>query len=189
MRILQWLFGGGRNVLKETVEVFRENAEAGAVRDADYSQAALAQYAAEFHARSNRTRFDSLADGLNRLVRPAVTLCVLLPIPITMIWPGHMAIAIASLALLPVGYWAIVGTVTSFYYGGRMQLKAQEFHTSLAATVANAPRIIETIDSLREFTSDSPGAADPGTDTELSEAATETSENPAVRAWQERGNE
>ena len=47
-KIFFGLFGGGRNVIAETAGVLRENSEAGAQRQAEYAQAALAQYAAEF---------------------------------------------------------------------------------------------------------------------------------------------
>lgn len=46
--LLGIVFGGGRNAIRETVEVFRPNAEAAAVRDAAKSAAALSQFAAEF---------------------------------------------------------------------------------------------------------------------------------------------
>ena len=59
------LFGGGRNVIAETAEVFRPNAENQAQREAEYNRAALGQYSAEFHARQNRTWIDSFADALN----------------------------------------------------------------------------------------------------------------------------
>jgi hypothetical protein len=41
-RVLGVLFGGRGNVVKETAEVFRENAEGRAVREARLSEAALA---------------------------------------------------------------------------------------------------------------------------------------------------
>jgi hypothetical protein len=44
--LLSLLFGGGRNAVKETVEVFRENAEAAGAREAELRDAVLAQYAA-----------------------------------------------------------------------------------------------------------------------------------------------
>ena len=42
------LLGGNRNVIRETVEVFRPNAEAEEQRLSIKEQAALAQFAAEF---------------------------------------------------------------------------------------------------------------------------------------------
>jgi hypothetical protein len=59
------LFGGGRNAIVETAEVFRENAEKAGNRSAELKGAALAQFAAEF-AVPRRGWFDRLMDGLNR---------------------------------------------------------------------------------------------------------------------------
>ena len=67
------LFGRGRNVLRETTEVFRPNADAMAARDADRTSAALAQFGAEF-APLRRGRFDRAMDALNRVPRPAMAL-------------------------------------------------------------------------------------------------------------------
>jgi hypothetical protein len=46
--LLTLLFGGGRNVLVETLGAVRENAEAGAERDAKSRSEALSQFATEF---------------------------------------------------------------------------------------------------------------------------------------------
>ncbi len=124
MGILNFLFGGGRNVVTETIEVFRPNEENSAQRAADHATAALNQYATEFHHRENRNWLDALADGLNRLVRPVVTIGLLYPIPATVGNPERMASVWSALATLPPGYWAIVGIVLPFYFGGRMQMKA-----------------------------------------------------------------
>ena len=67
------LFGGNRNVIRETVEVFRPNAEAEEQRLSIKEQAALAQFAAEFAA-PRKGLFDRFVDGLNRLPRPALAL-------------------------------------------------------------------------------------------------------------------
>ena len=47
-RGLDLVFGDGRNLLAETAEVFRENAEAGAMREADGRRAVLDQFGQEF---------------------------------------------------------------------------------------------------------------------------------------------
>lgn len=67
------VFGGNRNVVRETVEVFRENAETGAVRSAAAQQQAMGQYSEEFRTASSG-RFDRFMDGVNRLPRPALAL-------------------------------------------------------------------------------------------------------------------
>lgn len=42
-QVFSTLFGGERNIIRETAEVFIENAEAGADRQAAFQQAALQQ--------------------------------------------------------------------------------------------------------------------------------------------------
>ena len=54
-----------------------------------------------------------------------------------MIWPEGAAVAFAALALLPAGYWALVTVIIGFYFGGRMQLKAQDFQNP-----CNQPQIV-----------------------------------------------
>ena len=130
------IFGGGRNVVTETVEVFRENAEKGAQRSHDYDTAALAQYAAEFHARSNRTIFDALADALNRLVRPVVTLCLLYPLFLGPTFPDYIAKVLEIWAKLPEYYWGLLALVIPFYFGGRMQVKRMEAKQAVASAAA-----------------------------------------------------
>lgn len=184
---MNWLFGGGVRQVGHVVEqvggVFRPNAEADAKREHDYNSAALTQYAAEYHTRTNRTALDSLADGLNRLVRPMVTSLLFGALPYVVITPEHAAISIASLQLLPTEYWVLLGTVLSFYFGGRMQIKAQDFQKSIAEAVVRAPQVIENISRLR--TALSPGTAeieDPDLDLEISQGRMR-GENPAVEDW------
>ena len=187
MGLINWLFGGDARQVGDVVEqvggVFRPNAEATASRAHEYNSAALTQYAAEFHARSNRTWFDSLVDGLNRLARPIITVSVLGIIPAVMLWPEEAAVAFAALALLPTGYWALVSIIIGFYYGGRMQIKAQDFERSVTEAVARAPAVIENMKRLRDHLSPDEAADD---DPELAvEIAAElpTSNNRAVADW------
>lgn len=188
MGLAKLLFGGGvtqiANGVKAVAGVFSPNAEASDKRDASYNTAALAQYAAEFHARQNRTWFDSLVDGLNRLVRPVTTIGVLCVIPATIIYPEQTSVAFAALALLPAGYWAIVGVIVSFYYGGRMQIKSQEFEKSITNAVARAPQVIKNIEKLRDHLS--PGEAKDGsTDVALEiSGKLPVDNNPAINDWQ-----
>lgn len=192
--LFQWLLGGGAAQVGETVErvsgTFRPNAEATAARDHSLDQAALEQYAAEFRALQQRSWFDALVDGLNRLVRPMITLTVLGVIPAVMLRPEQMAVAFAALALLPTGYWALVSVIIGFYFGGRMQLKAQDFERSVQAAVSRAPKVIKSIESLRELRHNSPGAADTGMDANLASftvraqgAPASHNANRAVDAW------
>ena len=94
------LFGGNRNVIRETVEVFRPNAEAEEQRLSIKEQAALAQFAAEFAA-PRKGLFDRFVDGLNRLPRPALALGTLGLFVAAMIDPIWFAGRMQGIALVP----------------------------------------------------------------------------------------
>ena len=161
MGFLNFLFGGGAKQIGTVVEqvggVFQPNAERNAARAHEHTSAAMAQYAAEYHPRVGRTWFDSFVDGLNRLVRPVITLSILGVLPSVMIWPEKMVVAFSTLALLPAGYWAGMTIIMGFYFGGRMQMKAKEFERSVQAAVQRAPEVIENMRRLRDHLT--PGAA------------------------------
>lgn len=187
MNPLKWIFGSGRNVIAETAEVFRVNAEAGAQREADYAQAALAQHAAEFqHARKGR--FDRFVDGLNRLPRPLLVVATFLLFASAMFDPLWFAERMQGLALVPEPLWWLAGTIVAFYFGGRFQVKNQEFQMSAAQTAAAVPQVIESIKRLRALRHDSPGVADTGTDAQLSVEAVEPSDNPALDVFRQQAN-
>jgi hypothetical protein len=184
--IFNAIFGGGRNVIKETAEVFRPNAEASAQRSADYSQAALAQYAAEFqHARKGW--FDRLIDGLNRLPRPLMAFGVIGLVVSAMWAPIWFAERMQGIALIPEPLWWLLGVIVSFYFGARHQAKGQEFQASIAETMARVPTVVENIKDLRALRYDSPGAADTGTDQGLQDAAIREAKNPPLEAWKAGG--
>ena len=129
------LFGGGRNVVKETAEVFHVNAEADPVRLTEKELAALQQFAAEFvHPR--RGLFDRIVDGVNRLPRPALALGTLGLFVAAMTDPIWFAERMQGIALVPEPLWWLMGAIVSFYFGARHQAKGQEFQRSLSATVA-----------------------------------------------------
>ncbi|MFT6454402.1 MAG: hypothetical protein ACJAY6_001284 [Yoonia sp.] len=138
------IFGDGRNVVAETVQVFRENVENGAVRDADAKSAALAQLAAEFsHARQGW--FDRYIDGLNRLPRPMLALGTIGLFVSAMVDPVWFAARMVGVGAVPEPLWWLMGAIVSFYFGARHQVKGQEFkraiaQTAIVAATAVAPR-------------------------------------------------
>ncbi len=154
--LMQFLFGDGRNVVAETAQVFRENAEQGAVRAADARADSLQQFAAEF-AHPRRGIFDRIVDGLNRLPRPALALGTIWLFVSAMRTPKEFAQGMQGLALVPEPLWWLMGAIVSFYFGARHQVKAFEFQTSVAQALA-APR----------------------------SAPADVSDNPALHEWQGR---
>ena len=136
-RVLDGVFGDGRNVVAETVEVFRENAEGAAGRAHELQAGALAQFGAEFAPRQ-RGAFDRFMDGLNRVPRPALALGTLGLFVSAMVDPAWFASRMEGIALVPEPLWWLLGAIVSFYFGARHQAKGQEFRRSIAETVAGA---------------------------------------------------
>lgn len=145
------VLGGGRNAIRETVEVFRPNAEAGAVREAAKSAASLAQFAAEF-AQPKLGLFDRFVDGLNRLPRPMLALGTLGLFVSAMVDPVWFSQRMQGIALVPEPLWWLMGAIVSFYFGARNQIKTHDLQKSLAATLARTPDVaahIRALDALR----------------------------------------
>lgn len=147
-RLMGLLFGNGRNVLKETAEVFRPNAEAESVREAARHATALGQFAAEF-AQPQKGLFDRVIDGLNRLPRPFLALGTLGLFVSAMVDPIWFAERMAGIALVPEPLWWLMGAIVSFYFGARHQAKGQAFQRSIAQTMVQTKAVTESIASLR----------------------------------------
>ena len=171
-RAMSLVFGGGRNVLAETAEVFRVNAEAEAARAAGLQGEALRQFGREF-AHPRRGLFDRIMDGVNRLPRPAMALGTLGLITAAMVNPVWFASRMQGLALVPEPLWWLLGAIVSFYFGARHQVKSQEFRRSIAETAAQAGVVtghIRAIEALADGAGhDAPAAGRP--------------EEPARREW------
>ena len=112
----------------ETVAgVFTSNKEKDAQRSADEQMALLKAYQAEFNSRQNRNTIDTIADAFNRLMRPFIACLVLFIFFIAYFSPSHMAKITLAMSTIPEGYWTLLSVIVAFYFGGRMQLKSQQF--------------------------------------------------------------
>ena len=151
--ILGALFGTGRNVVAETVEVFRPNAEAADMREAAQAAAALAQFAAEF-AGPRRSPFDALIDGINRLPRPMLALGTIGLLVSALVDPIWFAARMQGIALVPEPLWWLMGAIVSFYFGARHQFKAQTYEASMARSLELAPKVVAGIEALRQLQTD-----------------------------------
>lgn len=156
--IVQTLFGGGGNVVKEVIETVRPNAEASSARSHELDSATLAQLAAEFQ-HERKGLWDRFFDGLNRLPRPLMVLSVFGLLIYTPIDPLRMTEVFTAWSLIPSGLWAVAGIIVTFYFGGRAQLKAQDFQKELVEVAARAPSVVDTIGKIRELRADSPNVA------------------------------
>jgi len=181
--LLNVIFGSGKNALKDTVEVFRQNAEGDADRQHALRLDALKQFGREFE-HSKSSTFDRVMDGVNRVPRPALALGTLGLFVAAMIDPIWFAERMQGIALVPEPLWWLLGVVVSFYFGARHQLKSQQFQQSIARSVALAPKIVENMTALRQLTALTPGAADSGHDAKLGYLSVQAEENSALDAWQ-----
>ena len=181
-KLFTLVFGGSRNVVVETAEVFRENAEAEAERAAQTKAKIVEQFGREFGLQQ-RGWFDRVMDGVNRLPRPAMALGTLGLFVAAMVDPIWFAERMQGIALVPEPLWWLLGAIVSFYFGARHQVKGQEFQRSLARTVARAPQVIENLDALRELRPSSPGAADTRGDALMAMATATPERNAALEDW------
>lgn len=145
--ILGVIFGGGRNAVRETVEIFRPNSEAEAVRSAAREAATLAQFAAEF-AYPRQGWFDRFIDGLNRLPRPFLALGTLGLFIAAMVDPVWFSMRMQGVALVPEPLWWLMGAIVSFYFGARHQTKSQDFQRALVETMARTPDVARNLETL-----------------------------------------
>ena len=182
-RLFGFIFGSNRNVLRESVEVFRENAEAGGARQAEIQKQAMAQLGAESSV-PRMGRFDRFMDGLNRLPRPALALGTLALFISAMAKPLWFAERMQGIALVPEPLWWLLGVIVSFYFGARHQVKAQDFQRDIAASMIRVPQMIENVQALEKLRFEGAAQAATGTDAALELTALAPQTNPALAAWQ-----
>lgn len=176
-RLLAMAFGGGSNVLRDTVEIFRENAENAAAHDSAASRAALEQFATEFTAR-DRGFFDRLMDGMNRVPRPAMALGTLGMFVAAMVDPIWFASRMEGIALVPEPLWWLLGAIVSFYFGARHQAKGQEFQRAIVRTVATQ--------TIAATTGGSPAMAGPSPGRPTPKKSGKPQINPALEEWRSK---
>ena len=164
------LFGSGRNVIKETAEIFRPNAEKEAQRDYTANAAVQAQFATEF---GHKGWFNQLVDGLNRLPRPMMAFGVIGLFVSAMVDPIWFAARMQGLVLVPNALWGLLGIIVTFYFGARYHAKNLDFQKDAARLLAQAPKVAENIRKLRSSTTPEIANHD----------VVETDQNEAVAEW------
>lgn len=173
-KFLGSIFGSGRNVIAETVEVFHPNAERSAQRAADRAMGAQGQFAAEFAVPERKGWFNALVDGLNRLPRPAMAYGTIGLFVYAMNDPVGFAERMVGLAAVPDQLWWLLGAVVSFYFGAR-----EMSHMRAAAPSPQAVRrIVQNIEEIRSLRPESVRVAEDDTDLEAGQG-----DNAALMAW------
>lgn len=181
-RIFSSVFGDGRNVIVETAQVFRENAESSAARDASIKQQAMRQFAAEFVV-PRRGWFDRLMDGLNRLPRPLLAFGTIGLFIIAMIDPVWFSTRMQGIALVPDPLWWLMGAIVSFYFGARHQAHSQDFQRSIAQTMARVPTVVANTQALQAMRAGTPQSANSEPSAHATQSAITPQPNPALNDW------
>jgi len=180
-KILGFIFGDGRNVIRETAEVFRENAEAGAQRGETVQVQAMKQHAAEFSG-PRTAWFDRVMDGLNRLPRPAMAFGTLGLFIAAMVDPVWFAARMQGIVLVPEPLWWLLGVIVSFYFGARHQVKSQQFQREIVDTMGRVPDVLDNLNKLQrlEGRKQRPDIAEPAPQVAQDAPG---DDNPALTAW------
>ena len=76
-------------------------------------------FASEFGYIDNRTWWDSLVDGINRLVRPLFTFGTLFLFAYCIYNPSGFAVSVQALALIPGAMWGVMAAIVAFWFGGK----------------------------------------------------------------------
>lgn len=179
-----FLFGSGRNVVAETAEVFRVNADASDARQAAMRAQTIRQFADEFSS-PRAGLFDRMINGLNRLPRPLMAFGTIGLMVAAMTHPVWFAERMVGVALVPEPLWWLMGAIVSFYFGARYQVQGQRFQHSIAETMARVPQVAADLDRLAAMprAPDAPQLAATGTDASTALGATAPSGNPALDDW------
>ncbi|MEE2730058.1 MAG: 3TM-type holin [Pseudomonadota bacterium] len=148
------IFTGG----KQVAEVFVENKEAKGQRqhdekiaDVGRDMASLNQFAAEFQGRQKGNGWDSFVDGLNRLPRPLLTFAIISFFVLAPLFPERFFQIAKAYEVMPPGYWALLSVIIGFYFGGRMQLKSQDFTIKKSAVVTAAKELVAIKKEFRQI--------------------------------------
>jgi hypothetical protein len=86
---------------------------------ADENVAAKQEFGNEFRL-ANRTWFDSMMDGVNRLPRPIMVFSVFYMFFMAYRNPGQFAIVMQALAIIPEQMWDLLYIIIGFYLPSRM---------------------------------------------------------------------
>jgi hypothetical protein len=184
-RIFSLFFDDGRNVIRETAEVFRENAEGAADREARLRADTLRQFAREFqHPREGR--FDRVINGLNRLPRPLLAFGTIGFFVTAMVNPLWFASRMQGIAVVPEPLWWLMGAIVSFYFGARHQAHSQRFQQSIAESMGRVPAVIDNTERLQALRDAGTPAPDAGTDTGTAPSVIDAAPNAALAEWQGR---
>lgn len=107
------------------------------------------QFAAEFNYRgANRTWFDSLIDGINRMPRPFIVFGMIWLLSMSAWDPIWFAEIMTGLSLTPDWLAILFGQIILLFFGGRM---LENWSMSKPPSVKQVKQVTDTIEMLRKL--------------------------------------
>lgn len=147
----KWFTKGVKTVSDSVVDVTKVFKGSKADRD-NYSHqqfmAGLQAYSAEFSQQNNRTWWDSLWDGINRMPRPLIVIAIFSYFWFSYKNPEEFQILNIGLDTVPTEMWWIMTTVVSFYFVARELKKSRD--TKMALSDKEFDTVRKRIAKLRE---------------------------------------
>jgi hypothetical protein len=164
------VLGAANDIVKSTWG----NTEARDAAAADENIAAKDQFAQEFKYTVNRTWFDVLIDGINRLPRPMIIFSVLYMFFLAYSNPEKFSIVMAALALVPEPMWSLLFLIVAFFLPSRMIEKLPAFKGVSAKQAKEVRDGVKDIIAMKE---------------KMENKALELvdhSSNPSILAWRKK---
>ena len=134
--------------------------------------AGLEAYSAEFAQRENRTKWDSLWDGINRMPRPLIVLAIFGYFGLSYVNPEEFQALNIALDTVPEQMWWIMTAVVSFYFAAREFQKGRD--TKLALSDKEFNEVQSRIAKLRQKA-----------EKELPPKSPDYT-NPSIEAWKQK---
>ncbi|MDF1736673.1 MAG: holin family protein [Minwuia sp.] len=164
MGLIGKLFSGGvegiGNAVAGVARVFVGDKGAREAASHDQTMAVLGQFAGEFRTLQNRTWWDALIDGLNRLPRPVLALGTVGLFVYAMTDPVGFAIRMEGLNLVPDELWYLLGAIVGFFFGARELSHGRKVRADTTVQTARVKAVTENIRQLRTLRRpDTPGTA------------------------------
>lgn len=141
----------------------------------------------EFMTHLNRSWFDSLIDGINRLPRPTLAIGTIGLFVYAMYSPVEFGVRMEGLALVPEPLWMILFAIIAFYFGSRELQYSRKMKTS--STREEVGRVVSNIQQLRSLEPGREPMAASITPAEFESEMENTAEplsNAAVMEWNRR---
>lgn len=140
------------------------------------------QYAQEFQYRDNRTWWDSLVDGLNRLPRPVLVGLVITYFLLAYINPIEFQKVNIALDTVPETMWYVLGAIIGFYFAARELHKNRDKKMALSdKQFGEVLRRQQALDAMR------PSMTEAAFQAEMSDT-TKPMSNAALAEWNRRND-